>query len=249
MNLGAMPSEAVGTCGVAQWPDREQIARELEFGIACLRHHCGPEPPGCSLEVVWHDHDSGAYAEIELVWEQGVLFEEHWKYIERCSEALDQLGTCVDWEALHAMRERRQSERLTTPTAPSDSPAETVTLKREPLLLRLFLRWTLLGGSLLVSLSLTVLGTVGMIEEGPTPGGFVGVGFLVCFGGLSVGIFAHDQDGDRVPKRPQHTEAHGTPHRPLSRHEGSHSDHEVGIGGVSHSEKESESQGRQQRQH
>jgi hypothetical protein len=88
------------------------------------------------------------------------------------------------------MKERRPSERLTTPTAPSDPPAEPVTLKREPSLLRLFLRWALLGGSLLFSLSLTVLGTVSMIEGGPTPGGFVGLGFLVCFGGLSVGILA-----------------------------------------------------------
>jgi len=66
-----MPGEAIGACGGAQWPDREAIAFELEFGIACLRRHCGPESAGCSLEVVWHEHDIGAYGTINLVWEQG----------------------------------------------------------------------------------------------------------------------------------------------------------------------------------
>src|SRR6266498_1798853 len=99
-----MPTEDIGTCGKAQWPDRELIDFELGFGIACLRRHCGPEPPSTSLEIVWNDHDSGAYATISLVWDGGSLFEEHWKYIERCQEVLDQLDQCVDWQVLHAIR-------------------------------------------------------------------------------------------------------------------------------------------------
>ena len=76
-----MPNEQIGTCGHAQWPDREAIHFELEFGIACLRRHCGPEPPGSVLDVVWHEHDLGAYATISLVWEgPGVLFDEDWAY-------------------------------------------------------------------------------------------------------------------------------------------------------------------------
>ena len=100
-----MPSESVGTCGHAQWPDRHSIDCELEFGIACLRRHCGPEPPGTSLEIVWSDHDSGAYATIDLVWEHGSLSGEHWKYIERCSRTLQALDDCVDWASLSSVRE------------------------------------------------------------------------------------------------------------------------------------------------
>jgi hypothetical protein len=100
-----MPSEDVGTCGMAQWPDRDAIDSELEFGIACLRRYCGPEPRGTSLDIVWNDHDSGAYATISLVWAQGELWKQHWDYIERCSAALDELNERVDWDAFHAIRE------------------------------------------------------------------------------------------------------------------------------------------------
>lgn len=94
-----MPSEVIGTCGNAQWPDREMIVIELEFGIACLRKRCGPEPPGTSLELVWQDHDCGAYATIRLVWGQGSLSDKHWKYIQRCGDTLDKLESYLDWSA------------------------------------------------------------------------------------------------------------------------------------------------------
>jgi len=109
-----MPSEEIGTCGYAQWPDRKLIAVELEFGIACLRPHCGPEPPGTSIELEWHDHEIGAYATISLVWEQGSLFDEHWEYIERCSKALASSSTSVS-------RARRQRSG-TGASAPGDAP-------------------------------------------------------------------------------------------------------------------------------
>src|SRR5438309_6079157 len=63
-----MPNEQIGTCGHAQWPDQDAIQFELEFGIACLRRHCGLEPPGSLLDVAWHEHDLGGYATISLVW-------------------------------------------------------------------------------------------------------------------------------------------------------------------------------------
>ena len=106
-----MPNEQIGTCGHAQWPDQDAIQFELEFGIACLRRHCGPEPPGFVLDVVWHEHDLGAYATISLVWEgPGVLFDEDWEYLDRCSKTLAQLDECVDWETLHTLRETRAKE-------------------------------------------------------------------------------------------------------------------------------------------
>ena len=73
---------------------------ELVFGIACLRRYCGPEPSGASLEIIWPDHDSGSYATMSLVWEQGFLVEEYRDYIERCRKALDQLDDCMDWDVL-----------------------------------------------------------------------------------------------------------------------------------------------------
>ena len=106
-----MPNEQIGTCGHAQWPDRDAIHFELEFGIACLRRHCGPEPPGSLLDVAWHEHDLGGYAAISLVWEgPGVLFDEDWEYLDRCSKTLAQLDECVDWETLHTIRETRAKE-------------------------------------------------------------------------------------------------------------------------------------------
>ena len=103
-----MPNEQIGTCGHAQWPDQDAIQFELEFGIACLRRHCGPEPPGF---VLWHEHDLGAYVTISLVWEgPGVLFDEDWAYLDRCSQTLAQLDECVDWETLHTIRETRARE-------------------------------------------------------------------------------------------------------------------------------------------
>ena len=112
-----MPSEYVGTCGHGRLPDREAVAAELDFGIACLRRYCGPEPSGCSLEIVWHDHDSGAYPTISLVWAHGSLSPEHWHYIERCGAALDRLNGCVDWDALTVMR----SDSKGTPVSIVDS--------------------------------------------------------------------------------------------------------------------------------
>jgi len=107
-----MPNEQIGTCGHEQWPEQDAIQFELEFGIACLRRHCGPEPPGSLLDVVWHEHDLGAYATISLVWEgPGVLFDEDWEYLDRCSKTLAQLDECVDWETLHTIREARAKDR------------------------------------------------------------------------------------------------------------------------------------------
>jgi hypothetical protein len=96
-----LPSASIGACGVAQWPDREQIGRELEFGIACLRLLCGPEPTGSSLEVTWQDHDSGQYAEISLVWPSGTHTPVGLsRYLEQCEEALDRVDECIDWQGL-----------------------------------------------------------------------------------------------------------------------------------------------------
>lgn len=106
-----MPQESVGCCGGAQWPDRGRIEFELDLGIAFRRLLCGREPPGTTLEVVWHDHDSGQYAEIGLVWEQGALFDREWHYFARCERAFTELNDCVNWEDLWEACLRLQAEQ------------------------------------------------------------------------------------------------------------------------------------------
>ncbi len=41
-----MPSESIGECGCAQWPDIRWITAELELAIGYIRHACGEPPPG-----------------------------------------------------------------------------------------------------------------------------------------------------------------------------------------------------------
>jgi hypothetical protein len=56
-------------------------------------------PAGSALKVTWHDHDSGQYAEISLVWPSGTpLGLSH--YLEQCDEALAHIDECIDWSRL-----------------------------------------------------------------------------------------------------------------------------------------------------
>jgi hypothetical protein len=109
-----MPWELIGCCGRGQWPERERIKFELGLGISILRLLCDQEPPGTGLEVVWHDHDSGQYAEISLGWEQGSLDDREWRYIARCERALTELNWSVDWAALWEARLRLQAEQFSS---------------------------------------------------------------------------------------------------------------------------------------
>jgi hypothetical protein len=106
-----MRHELVGCCGDGRWPDVEQIDFELGIGIALLRLLCGKEPPGTALEAVWFEHDSGQYAEICLVWEQGALFDREWRYFTHCERALTEIDDSVDWRALWEARQELQAEQ------------------------------------------------------------------------------------------------------------------------------------------
>jgi hypothetical protein len=100
----------IGCCGHGQWPDRERIEFELDLDISILRLLCDQEPRGTTLEIIWHEHDSGQYAEICLGWEQGSLDDREWEYITRCERALTDLNESVDWAALWEARLRLQAE-------------------------------------------------------------------------------------------------------------------------------------------
>lgn len=77
-----MPIEDIGECDIGQmaW-DRDWIVFQLEMGINYLKHVCGPPPPGCELEVMWHEHDLGEYPSIGLYWDASVQYDVPWVLI------------------------------------------------------------------------------------------------------------------------------------------------------------------------
>jgi hypothetical protein len=125
-----MPSESIGCVGSAQWPDQRGIELELEIAIAFLRALCGPEPDGCSLEIIWHDHDSGQWANIELTWNEG----EHWRYVSSCQTVLDRLDDCASWSELAELRDevatRAEEERIDREQARLDREEEILERER-----------------------------------------------------------------------------------------------------------------------
>lgn len=96
---GTMNYESLGACGSAGVLDGRAIA-ELQLGIAFLTSYVGAPPPGCRLEIVYHEHELGEYATIGLCWDAGTLGPEEWQYYRSCERALFVFGQAVDWSAL-----------------------------------------------------------------------------------------------------------------------------------------------------
>jgi hypothetical protein len=93
-----MPSERIGDCGGAQYPDKEWITAELDLGISYIRHACGEPPPGYQLDIVWHEHEVGEYAEIAITWDG--FGDAPWDYIRRAENALSRFDDAVAWSEL-----------------------------------------------------------------------------------------------------------------------------------------------------
>src|SRR5437870_3183546 len=93
-----MPSENIGDCGSAQFPDKDWIIAELELGICYLRHACGAPPLGYELGIIWHEHDLGEYASIGIAW--GGPGDAPWDYIRRAERALARFDEAVSWSEL-----------------------------------------------------------------------------------------------------------------------------------------------------
>src|SRR5579871_443405 len=93
-----MPSENIGDCGTAQFPDKNWIIAELELGICYIRHACGSPPPGYELGIVWHEHDLGEYASIGIKWDGPQ--DAPWEYIARAETALSRFDDAVAWSEL-----------------------------------------------------------------------------------------------------------------------------------------------------
>jgi hypothetical protein len=103
-----VPSESIGECGGAQYPDKDWITAELELGICYIRHACGEPPDGYELEILWHEHDAGEYATIGITWEGPA--DAPWDYMSRAERALSRFDEAVSWSELEPEPEEDTDE-------------------------------------------------------------------------------------------------------------------------------------------
>jgi len=103
-----VPSESIGECGGAQYPDKDWITAELELGICYIRHACGESPDGYELEILWHEHDAGEYATIGITWEGPA--DAPWDYMSRAERALSRFDEAVSWSELEPEPEEDADE-------------------------------------------------------------------------------------------------------------------------------------------
>jgi hypothetical protein len=139
--------ESIGQCGCAQYPDRQWITAELDLATCFLRHACGEPPPGCKLEILWHEHELGEYATVGITWEGPG--EPPWDYISIAEDALQRFDQAVAWPDLaRALRKQGDDDTEDTCAAdveeddsqpesdvqetpfPSDEPSELIELYR-----------------------------------------------------------------------------------------------------------------------
>jgi|SRR5215468_379515 len=96
-----MPWEHIGNCGYAQVPhEREWMECCMELGIVYLRHVCGDPPPGCEIDIMWHEHEFGNYATIGLLWGDPQT-DVPWEYVNRCETALAAFHEAVSWSEIN----------------------------------------------------------------------------------------------------------------------------------------------------
>src|SRR5947199_4253093 len=103
-----MPSESIGECGGAEYPDKDWITAELELGICFIRHACGEPPAGYQLKILWQEHDIGEYATIGIRWNGPG--DAPWEYIRRAERALARFDEAVSWSELEPEPEEEADE-------------------------------------------------------------------------------------------------------------------------------------------
>ncbi len=100
-----MPWESLGSCGSGDIG--------LRLAILYLAHVCGEPPPGCELDVMWHDHELGNYPTIGVCWDPYVRTEAPWEYISHCEIALSIFDEAVDYSnGLTSLPRTKSSVRL-----------------------------------------------------------------------------------------------------------------------------------------
>ena len=97
-----MPLESIGDVDTGQMPhDEEWILFAIQLAISYVEHVCGKPPRGCSLGVMWHDHELGSYPSMGLEWDPNLgAFEPPADYIQRCEIALEAFGEAVNWSVI-----------------------------------------------------------------------------------------------------------------------------------------------------
>lgn len=104
-----MPCESIGSISTGQLPDDgEWIEFGLDLAKRFLAIACGPPPPGCTVETIWHDYELGPYPTI------GVCsgFSVPWDYVNACQAALEVFDDAVDWAAFKKVYDRQVGSEL-----------------------------------------------------------------------------------------------------------------------------------------
>jgi hypothetical protein len=92
-----MTWESIGSTGSGQTPEDEAwILMNLGLARAFINHVCGRPPDGCSLDIMWHEHELGNYPSLGI-WSDS---EPPWRYINACERALEVFDDAVDWTRL-----------------------------------------------------------------------------------------------------------------------------------------------------
>ncbi len=89
--------ESIGSTSTGDMPEDEAwILLSLSLAKSFILHACGDPPPGCEIEVMWHDHELGSYPSLGI----GYLHSCPDNYISSAEEALQIFDDSISWSAL-----------------------------------------------------------------------------------------------------------------------------------------------------
>ncbi|HSW62149.1 MAG TPA: hypothetical protein VLH56_02340 [Dissulfurispiraceae bacterium] len=92
-----MSWESIGSTSTGQMPhEREWIVLSLGIAKRYIAFVCGDPPTGSKLDIMWHDHDLGAYPSLGI-WSE---YDPPWDYINACECALQVFDAAVSWHEL-----------------------------------------------------------------------------------------------------------------------------------------------------
>lgn len=95
-----MPWENIGSCGIGDISDdRAWIIENYNMALSYLKFVLEPPPEGCSLDIMWQEHELGDYPSIGLFWDETQL-DPPWDYLNRCTRALEIFDDAIDWYAI-----------------------------------------------------------------------------------------------------------------------------------------------------
>ena len=99
-----MSWESIGSVSTGDMPhDEDWILWSLWLAKKYIVLVCGEPPPGCKLDVMWHEHELGSYPSLG-VWSE---YDQPWDYINSCERALEVFDEAVSW---HELKEHLEEE-------------------------------------------------------------------------------------------------------------------------------------------